>query len=419
MLTDRECRSAQATDSAYKLSDQHGLYLLISKTGHKSWKLKYRFDGREKKLTFGPYPEVKLSEARDLMFEARAMLRKGIDPARPTARRDAAPMTFAQAAETWLSLQKEGWKPKHYSTVKERLEADLLPKLGRLPLEEIRPRDIIRQLEIVQARGALEVAHRLRQYASAIFDCAIALDQVETNPAASISKGLKPARSRRYPALLDLKAARQFLIALEAEPCQPATKLASRLLALTAVRPGNIRFAMRDEFEGLDTRDPIWRIPAAKMKLERAESEQEAFEFIVPLSRQAVDTVKAAIEFSGRRKYLFPSTRYSHRPISENGLSTNYARVPGFGGRHVPHGWRSTFSTIMNERAADLDRAGDRAIIDLMLAHRPSGVEATYNRAAYMRRRREIAQEWADLLTEGLSSPAQLAEGPRKHQPPH
>jgi integrase len=414
MLTDRECRSAEAQGKPRKLPDQHGLYLLVSPTGHKSWKLKYRFDGKEKKLTFGPYPEVKLTEARDRMFEARALLRKGIDPARPRARPPSEAPTFALAAAKWQSLQAEGWKPKHAQTVKGRVEEDLVPILGPMPLAEIRPADILAILEKVQARGAIEIAHRLRQYASAIFDCAIALDWTETNPAASLTRGLVPARSRRYPALTKIEDCRAFLRALEAEPCQPATRLASRLLALTAARPGNIRFAERDEFEGLDGDEPIWRIPATKMKLERALAEEEAFEFIVPLAPQAVAVLKVAIAFAGRRKYLFPSSRHSHRPISENALSTNYSRVPGFGGRHVPHGWRSSFSTIMNERASDMDRPGDRAIIDLMLAHRQAGVEATYNRAAYMKRRREIAREWADLLCQGLCDPEELIEGPRK-----
>ncbi len=416
MLTDLKCKAAQPAEKPYKLSDQHGLYLQVQPTGYKGWKLKYRMAGRERKLSFGPYPEVKLTEARDRMFEARALLRRGIDPAAPGAQPESS-RTFGEAAARWLSLQKESWKPKYARTVEDRLDADILPILGNKPLEAVRPRDILQLLDPVQERGAVEVAHRLRNYCNAIYECAIALDWAETNPAASIGKALRPKTTRHFPALLDLRRARSFLKTMEAQPCQPATKLASRLLALSAARPGTIRMAQREEFEGLGTPDPIWRIPAAKMKLERAASEQDAFDFVIPLSRQAVELVEAAIEFSGRRKYLFPSSRYSHRPFSENGLNSNYRRVPGFEGRHVPHGWRSSFATIMNERAADLDRPADRAIIDLMLAHKPPGVEGIYNRAAYMRRRRELAQEWADLLCEGLVPASELVDGPRKSQP--
>lgn len=416
MLTDRQCRAAQGESKEYKLFDQHGLFLMVRPSGHKSWWLKYRFAGREKKLGFGPYPEVKLTEARDRMFDARALLRRGLDPSAPATEEPTAP-TFEMAARKWLSLQKEGWKPKHTATVEGRIEADLLPELGPQALDAIRPRDILKLLEGVQARGAIEVAHRLRNYASSIYDCAIALDWVENNPTAAIGKALKPKRTKSFPALLKLRDARAFLRAVEEQPCQPATKLASRLLALTAARPGTIRLAQRDEFEGLGTVEPVWRIPAAKMKLELLESEQEAFDFVIPLSRQAEDVVRTAIEFSGRRKYLFPSSRHSHRPFSENGLNTNYRRVPGFEGRHVPHGWRSSFSTIMNERAIDLERQGDGEVIELMLAHKIPGVRGIYNRAAYMRRRRELAQEWADLLCEGLEPATSLIDGPRKHQP--
>jgi integrase len=233
---------------------------------------------------------------------------------------------------------------------------------------------------------------------SAVFVYAIAHELAEIDPAASIRAALQPVIRRRQPALVKLDEAQAFLRAYEADPGYPPTKLASRLLALTAVRPGVIHMAEPHEFEGLDGPNPIWRIPAHKLKLERALAEVEAMEFIVPLSRQAVQTVQAALHFCLLRKYLFPSARHSYRPLTDNALNTAYRRVKGFEGRHVPHGWRSSFSTIMNERAVDTGRAEDRAIIDLMLAHVQDGVEPLYNRAAYMDRRREIAQDWADLL---------------------
>lgn len=241
-----------------------------------------------------------------------------------------------------------------------------------------------------------------------MYQFAIASELAELDPAASIGAALQKVVKRMQPALTRLKDAQAFLRAVEAEPAHPTTLLASRLLALTAARPGMIRFAQPEEFEGLAGNDPIWRVPAEKMKLFRAESEQEAFEFIIPLSQQAVETVQVAKVLAGRRAYLFPSARHSHRPITENALNVNYRRVKGWGGRHVPHGWRASFSTIMNERAIDLDRPGDRAVIDLMLAHQTSGVESRYNRAAYMPRRRTIAQEWADLLLEDFPHPETL-----------
>jgi integrase len=194
-------------------------------------------------------------------------------------------------------------------------------------------------------------------------------------------------------------------------------KLASRLLALTAVRPGVVRAARWNEIEGIDWSDEqveldtaVWRIPPARMKLELDEKGDEAFEHVVHLAPQAVEVLRAVRKLSGRFAFLFPSIRSTRMPMSENAIGYMYFRN-GYSGRHVPHGWRATFSTIMNERAAVLRRAGDRAIIDAMLAHRPKGLSASemaYNRAEYMQRRREIACDWATLLTEGLQPAGKL-----------
>jgi integrase len=234
----------------------------------------------------------------------------------------------------------------------------------------------------------------------------------ETDPAASLRKALQPIRRKHYPALRSLEEARALILATEAAPHHPLTKIASRLIALTAVRFGPLRHAEPGEFEGLSGSSPIWRIPAAKMKLDKEQKEQEAFDFIVPLAPAAVELVQLARRFSGNSPYLFPNGRNPLKPMSDAVLSVAYRRLPAFASRHVPHGWRSTFSTIMNERAIELERH-DRAVIDLMLAHKPSGVEGIYNRAAYMARRREIAVEWAELLLQGLPPSSSLLEGRR------
>lgn len=423
MLTDRECRNAAPAAKPYKLFDGGGLHLLVLPSGYKSWRLKYRF-GREKQLTFGPYPLVSLKEARERRDEAKRELLAGRDPgrkggeakARRTGRMQAP--TFRSAALRWHALQAHGWKPHHAAVVRNQLEREVFPAIGDLPLAEIRPSDIRPIIDAMQARGAVDQAHRTLMRISRTFELAIVDELVETNPAASLTAILHPVPKRKYPAILSVDAARRALLALEAEPHDPATKLASRLLALTAARPGPLRHARPEEFLDLDGSDPRWVIPAEKMKLELAESRQAAWDFTIPLSRQAVATVKAALAYSAGRPWLFPSTQYALRPLSENALSTAYRRCPAFAGRHVPHGWRSTFSTVMNQRAADLGRQGEREIIDLMLAHKPEGVEAHYNRAAYMPQRRKIAQEWADLLCgegEGaLPPPMTLLEGRRK-----
>jgi integrase len=174
-----------------------------------------------------------------------------------------------------------------------------------------------------------------------------------------------------------------------------------------------LRHAEPHEFQ-LDTDEPVWRIPSSKMKLTKTHKQSEAFDFIVPLAPQAVEIVKLAMQLTQGGKYIFPNARFANKPISENAISMMYRRIPQIASRHVPHGWRSTFSTIMNERAQELEQAGDRAIIDLMLAHKPVGVEAAYNRASFMKRRRQIAEQWADLLVGSLPPAKSLLEGPRR-----
>lgn len=420
MLTEAHCRSARPKASSYKLHDAGGLFLLVLPSGTRTWRQKYRFGGKEKQLTHGHYPVLSLKEARTRRDAAKRMLLDGIDPGKRkdellAARRGTAapPYTFKLAAMRWHKLQSSGWKPRHAEKVLASLETEVFPLIGDRPIAELKPADIKPVIEAVQDRGAVDRAHRVLMRISRIFQLAVVDERVQADPAAPLTPILKPVPKRKYPAILQLDEARSALLAFEKEPHWPSTKLASRLLALTACRPGPLRFAEAAEFRDLDGEDPRWVIPAAKMKLNLQESLQGAFDFTIPLPPQAVATVKVALQFADGRNYVFPSAQFGNRPISENAVSTAYRRSPGFGGRHVPHGWRSTFATVMNERASELDRAGDRAIIDLMLAHIPTGVESHYNRAAFMTRRRFLATEWAELLSDGLPPPESLLDGPR------
>ena len=420
MLTVTECRNAKPADKPVKLFDGCGLHLIILPSGAKSWRLKYRFGGKEKQLTFGLFPDVTLAEARDRRDEAKKLLRDGADPGgRAQAARDRrtgrgpAPYTFRQAALRWHKLQSHGWKPRHADHVLTTLENDALPQLGEQPIADLRPADIRPVIEAMQERGAIDQARRMLMRISQIFQLAIVDEKVELDPAASLGAILQPVSHRKHKAILSLPEARRALAGFEDERHFPTVLLASRLVALTASRYGPVRFARPEEFVDLDGKEPRWIIPAAKLKLERAQAEQSAFDFTIPLSGQAVAVVKAALQHAGEREWLFPLAHDPLRPISENALTKAYRESRQFSGRHVPHGWRSTFSTVMNERASELDRPGDRAVLDLMLAHKPRGVEASYNRAAYMTRRRRLAQEWADLLCEGLKPAVQLLEGKR------
>ncbi|CCW20133.1 hypothetical protein EBBID32_45040 [Sphingobium indicum BiD32] len=420
-------RNAAPKDKPYKLADSGGLYLYVAPTGLRSWRMKFRFQGKEKLLTFGPYPDVPLSKARQKRDEARRQLREHDDPsgARKKSKEAkeaeriarAQKMTFEQFARTWHEVQAPRWAPVHAKDVITSLDRDVFPDLGPLAMDEIDAPTVLATLRKIEARGSIETARRMRQRISAVFSYAISEGVATYDPAAIVMKALKPLPKKgKQPALTRLDDLRGVLLAAEASGATPVTKLASRLLALTSVRPAVVRGVEWAEFEEIDwTGDfigpmlPIWRVPAARMKLILDRKDEEAFDHVVPLSHQAVDVLRQVRRLTGRGKLVFPGQRHAHRPLSENAIGYLYNRV-GYHGRHVPHGWRAAFSTIMNER-----HRPDRAIIDMMLAHVPKDkVEAAYNRAQHMARRRALAQDWADMLMEGLPPAGALLDGPRR-----
>ena len=427
MLTDAKIKAAKPREAAYKLADAGQLFLHVTPAGGKHWRMNYTFGrnaaGRpaQKTLSFGPYPALTLVDARRKRDEAKQLLRDGRDPAverRVSTKARAAEHgnTFEAVARKWHELRTPTWSKVHAADVLQSLVRDAFPATGDLPLTSIESPKLLELLNAVEQRGAIETAHRLRQRISDIFVYAIATGLAKADPAASLGKALrKKPRSKKQPSIIDrirdheeqLQAVRTMLRACDDERCRASTKFALRLLALTAVRPNEIQNAEWSELEDLDGPEPLWRIPAARMKGDQDRKAEEHGDHVVPLSSQAVEVITALRPLTGNYRLMFPSERHVHKPISENTLRALLIRA-GYYQRHVPHGFRAAFSTIMNERP---DRQeGDRAVIDLMLAHVPKDkVEGAYNRAGYMQRRREIAQGWADLITEGLEPPeAQL-----------
>lgn len=425
MLTDTQIRKAAPQDKDYKLGDSGGLYLFVTAKGAKIWRMKYRYAGKEHRLIFGRYPEVSLAEARDQRDEARQQLRRNANPAVEKRKAKitnaaATAMTFEKVARAWHEMQAPRWAPVHAKDVITSLERDVFPDLGALPIRDIDAPTLLGTLRKVEKRGAIETAKRLRQRMSGVFVYAISEGIVSTDPAAIVTKALKPLPKKgKQPAITVMDEVRQILVLAEASGASPVTKLASRLLALTAVRPGVVRGAGWDEYEGIDwetgaTGDPMWRVPPARMKLLLDRKELEAFEHLVPLSTHAVDVLLTIRRLTGRARYVFPNQRHTHQPLSENAIGYLYNRV-GYHGRHVPHGWRAAFSTILNDWRRKHGRPDDREVINLMLAHVVEDkVEGAYNRAAHMDRRVELAQIWADMLMEGLEPASSLLDGPRR-----
>lgn len=415
MLTDAKVRNAKPRANSYKLSDGHGFNLLVTPNGKKYWRWSYRYDHKQKGMAFGSYPAVSLADARAKRDEAYTILCEGRDPAivkklKIEALLEASRQTFERTARAWHENAKGQWAKRHANDVLRSLERDAFPALGNLPIAEISPPLVLAALREIEARGSIETAKRILQRITAVFGFAIAEGILERDPSARVGAALKPLRRGRQPAILQIVPLRKMIVTAEQDDARPVTRLALRFLALTAVRPNELRGARWDEFEDLNGPEPLWRIPTARMKGDLDRKGEIGGDHLVPLAPQAIAVLKAVWPLTGEGPLVFPSSRRMHQPMSENALGYLLHRA-GYHGHHVPHGFRASFSTIMNEWAERHGKEGDRAVIDLMLAHVPRGkVEGAYNRAAYIPRRRELAVQWASLLCDGLPEPFSLVE---------
>ncbi|WP_260599894.1 tyrosine-type recombinase/integrase [Sphingomonas endolithica] len=314
-------------------------------------------------------------------------------------------------------MNKPRWSSVHASNVIDSLTKDLFPQIGAMPIKDVTEALLLDALRKVERRGAIETAHRLRQRASDVFAYAVAGGMRSEDPAAVVKSLLKPKpKAGKQPALTDLDECRQLIADVEAENASPITKLANRLIALTAVRSAVQRHCRWTELEGLDGENPVWRVPPGTMKLALRLKDDVEFEHLVPLSRQAVETIEAVRPLTGHLPFLFPNDRHAHRPMSENAVRALIIRAAGgvYKHRHCPHGWRSSFSSLMNEWRRREGRPDDREVINLMLAHvAEDKVEGAYNRAAHMERRRELSQIWADIILRDAPPASSLLDGKR------
>ena len=383
-LTDAKLRNLTETGKHF---DGGGLYLEVSAAGGRYWRLKYRHGGKEKRQSFGVYPEVSLKTARERQTKARAILARGDDPA--AAKRDAAAqaqreaaVTFDAVAREWLGHQSGRWTADTLDAIRKSLEAAVLPKIGARPMAHIRPREVMDIVKGIDARGAGETAGRVLQRVKAVFRYAVVHDRIESNPMLDLkpSELLKPRQVRHRAALVD-KDLPAFLAMLDAYQGDPTTKAALRLLMLTAVRPGELRGARWAE---IDTAAAEWRIPAERMKMKAPH--------VVPLSPAALAVLAGMKPISGAGELVFPSPFYPGKTLSENTLNSALARM-GYKGEHTAHGFRALFSTVANECGHDGD------VIERQLAHvERNDVRAAYHRATYLKDRARLMTWWADYL---------------------
>jgi integrase len=401
LLTDRKIRAAKPARRPYVLWDGLGLYLATLPTGTRSWRFSWRSGSRRRVLTLGLYPKLSLTKAREERDALRQAIREGRDPgAERQARRMA--VTTGQSVEAmgrdWYALNVAMWRPGYAKATLRILEDEIFPTLGSRHVNDVTVPAVLGLIRSIESRGAVRTASRVRQRLFAIFKHAIGCGIGQNNPAASIP--LKQQPTRQQPAIIDLNELRAMLRSLEAVVCYPVSKLALRFLALTATRPSEVQFAGWDEFEDLEGPAPIWRIPSARMKTKR--------EFIVALSTAAVDVLRAAKIWCHNSRFVFTHKSDPERPISHATLSY-LLRDAGYQDRHVPHGFRSAFSTIMTERHPE-----DYEPIEAALAHVVGGTRGRYLRTSFLDRRRKLMEEWANLILDGAPDAEALLLGQRK-----
>ena len=390
-LTDIEIRKARTRGGAYRISDGSGLFLWVTPAGGKLWRWKYRFEGREKLMSFGAYPAVPLALARERFNEARKLLATGVDPmeqrkADKTAQRALSTNSFQSIARQWQEHWQEGKSPRHVDYVKRRMEADILPSLGARPIAEIEAPELVSMVKAIEGRGARDIAKRALETTGQVFRYAIAHGYARRNPASEIrpSDVLKSTRKVNY-ARVDAKELPALLKAIEVYQGTPVTRLAMKLMALTFVRTSELIGAKWSEF---DLEAGRWDIPAERMKMRTPH--------IVPLAAQAIEVLEMLRTITGESEWLFPGDRSRKKPMSNNTILKALDRM-GYKGRMTGHGFRGLASTILHEKGYAHEH------IELQLAHAPrNAVSAAYNHALYLEPRAKMMQEWADFLESTL-----------------
>lgn len=387
-LTDTALKNTKPTGKAFKMADAGGLYMLVTPAGSRLWRMKYRYDGREKLLSFGPYPITTLKKARLLRDEAKALLFDGQDPSalrKQQARqaREARSHSFSAISDEYLQkLEKEGLA---VATLKKNRWLLAFPekRIGQQPISKITPMDVLSVLREVENEGKYETARRLRSTMSAVFKFAIATGRASSDPTYALQGALITPQAKSRAALIKRHDIGKLLLGIEKASCHPKVKIALQLLALLAPRPGELRLAHWTEF---DLADRTWRIPAERMKMRRAHR--------VPLSTQALEFLRDLKDLNAGSSFLFPSVKSNTKAISENTLNQALRRMGYSKERVTAHGFRATFSTIANESGLWNADAIERALAHVEV----NDVRRAYLRGEHWDERVRMTQWWADEL---------------------
>jgi integrase len=390
-LTDTKIRTIKPTGKPLKLFDGLGLFLFVTPTGGKLWRLKYRFGGTEKLLSLGTYPQISLADARKKRDQIADLILRSVDPSDTKKAQKMANSeeteTFEIIAREWYEKFSPRWAVSHAKTIIQRFERFVFPWLGGKQIRTITAPDLLTILRRIEEKGALETAHRVKQMCGQVFRYAIATGRAERDPSADLRGAIPPASGKHMATITDPKEIAGLLRSIDDYRGSIVTRCALKLAPLVFVRPGELRNAEWSEFN-FDVAE--WRIPAEKMKA--------GVLHIVPLSRQALDVLREIHSLTGNGRYVFPSPRTDKRPMSSNGILSALRRM-GFAKDEMSgHGFRSMASTLLNEQGWNRDA------IERQLAHAErNSVRAAYNYAEFMPERKKMMQAWADYL-EGIKA---------------
>lgn len=386
MLTDIQCRKAKTDGKRLKLSDRQGLFLDVTKNDVKSWRLRFRLDGKDRTHTIGPYPEISLVGARQAAEKARARIRVGEEPQEVVVRQtlDDAELQatqFETVAREWFSLRSAKWAPAHAKRVLQRLEADIFPVIGSCQIADITPNQILAPLKSIEDRGSIETAHKCRQHISLIFGYGMACEHCVSDPTQHLKQRMQDYSNSHFAAITDdRQALGQLLRAMHYYSGTRTVAAGLKLVPWLLVRPGELRQA---KWADINLTSAEWRYTITKTQTEH----------IVPLPSQAVEVLKELQPFTSASEFVFPNPRTDKKPMSENALQ-NGIKALGFGDKQTAHGFRATARTLLDEKL------GFRVeLIEHQLGHvvrDPLG--RAYNRTQHLDERREMLQAWADWL---------------------
>lgn len=393
-LTNLIIKNAKPKEKAYKLFDGGGLYIEILPAGGKYWRMKYRYEGNEKRIALGVYPQVTLAKARDKRETVRNQLAEGVDPgaAKKEAKRKKEikiEETMEAVARAWYEHNVHRWSAHYARDVINRLETHIFPILGSRPISEITTRELLDCLKVIERSGAYDMAQRMLQTCGQVYRHAIIMGHAEHNITANLKGALKP-HVPKHNSYLKAEELPEYLQKLEVYDGEILTKLALKLMLLTFVRTQELR---RARWEEINFDNALWRIPAENVKMKE--------DHIVPLSKQAVEVLREIQKQSGNREYIFPNINNPNKCMSNNTMLFALYRM-GYKSRTTVHGFRSTASTILNESGFAADW------IERQLDHRERNkVRASYNHAQHLKGRREMINWWGDYIEQTIQKAIQ------------